>query len=209
MTPESKLPGCVLYVEDEEVSRTALGESLARLVEKVVLADSGRAGLEAFARHEPDLVITDITMPGMNGLAMARELKRTRPQVPIIVTTAFSDTQYMLEAIEIGVDGYVLKPVDFDRVFALVRRNLAVVESERQAARHREEQQRLLEELQRALAEVKQLSGMIPICAWCKKVRDDEGFWEAVETYVAERSEARFSHGICPGCAAKLDPGGT
>ena len=206
MAHDQKLQGSILYVEDDEVSRAALGESLARLVTTVDLADCGRAGLEAFARHVPDLVVTDITMPGMNGLVMAREIRTSHPHVPIVVTTAFSDVQYLLEAIDVGVDAYVLKPVDFDRLFAVVQRQLAFVHREREMARHREEQRRLLEQLQAALAEVKRLSGLVPICSWCKKVRDDKGFWEAVETYVTSRSEAHFSHSICPACSAEHFP---
>lgn len=199
MQAEPKLPGRLLYVEDDEVTRSALGATLARLVESVVVAESGKAGLEAFAARQPDLVVTDITMPGMSGLAMARELKQTHPDVPIIVTTAYSDTQYLLEAIEVGIDGYVLKPVDFERVVILVRRHLAAVEAERA-------RRRTLAELEAALAEVKRLSGLLPMCSYCKSIRDDAGYWASVEEYLSEHSEARLSHGICPDCIAEHFP---
>ena len=199
MSPEPKIDGSVLYVEDDDVTRRALGASLERLVARLWMADGGRAGLAAFREHAPDLVITDITMPGMSGLEMAREMRALRADVPILVTTAYNDTAYLLEAIDIGVDGYVLKPVDFDRLFLLVRRNLAMVAAER-------DRERTLAELRAALAEVKRLSGLIPICAYCKNVRGDAGYWEAVETYVTERSEAWFSHGICPDCCARHFP---
>ncbi len=68
------------------------------------------------------------------------------------------------------------------------------------------ERRRLIEELQKALGEVKQLSGILPICASCKKIRDDQGYWEQIESYIRDHSEARFSHGICPECVRKLYP---
>jgi len=206
MAPDARLPGTVLYVEDDDVTRGALGASLERIVESLILAESGAAGLAAFARHSPDLVITDVAMPGMTGLAMAKEIKRTHPHIPVIVTTAYSDTQYLLDAIDLGIDGYVMKPVEFDRVFELVRRGLSVVQHEREAARHRLEEQRLVSELQQALAEVKRLSGIIPVCSYCKSVRDDAGYWASVEQYLTDHSEAQFSHGICPKCLAQHFP---
>jgi hypothetical protein len=69
-----------------------------------------------------------------------------------------------------------------------------------------EEQQKLIEELQGALAKIKTLKGMLPICASCKKVRDDKGYWSQIEAYISEHSEAEFSHGLCPECAQKLYP---
>lgn len=68
------------------------------------------------------------------------------------------------------------------------------------------ERRRLIEELQKALGEVKQLSGILPICASCKKIRDDQGYWEQIESYIRDHSEAQFSHGICPECVKKLYP---
>jgi YesN/AraC family two-component response regulator len=200
MSREARIPGSVLYVEDDETTRGALGASLARRVESLFVAENGRAGLETFAREAPDVVITDITMPELDGLAMARTIKERSPHTPIIVTTAYSDTQYVMEAIEVGIDGYVLKPVDFPRLFGLVRRNLAIVDHERQAARHLEEQRKLLEELQAAAAKIKTLSGLLPICAGCKKIRNDEGDWTQLEKYLASRANVSFSHGMCPEC---------
>ena len=206
MEREAKLSGSVLYVEDDEATRTALGTSLTRRVETVWMADNGRAGLEMFRERRPDVVVTDITMPGLNGLDMAREIKGLDPQVPIIVTTAYSDTQFLLDAIDIGIDGYVLKPVDLRRVFTVVRRNLAIVDHQRQQDRHRREQQRLLEELQEAMSRVRTLSGLLPICAHCRKIRDDQGYWTQIEQYVAEHANVSFTHGLCPTCVHDLYP---
>jgi len=200
MTGEARLTGTVLYVEDEELTRTAVGASLGRRVEQLYLADNGRAGLEVFRERRPDIVITDIAMPEMTGLEMARQIRGLDADVPIVVTTAHTDTPNLLEAIEIGVDSYVPKPVDFRRLFSVVERNLAVVDHRRQAARHLEEQTRLLAELQESMRQVKLLSGLLPICAHCKKIRDDKGYWKQLEAYISDHSTVLFSHGVCPEC---------
>jgi YesN/AraC family two-component response regulator len=206
MEPDARLPGSVLYIEDDDATRAALGMSLTRRFSAVRVAENGREGLRLFREQQPDVVVTDITMPGLNGLDMAREMKTIESQVPIIVTTAYSDTQFMLDAIDIGIDGYVLKPVSLPRLFAVVQRNLAAVDHQRQEERHRAVQQRLLEELQEVVKQVRTLSGLLPICASCKKIRDDQGYWTQIEQYVSEHANVSFTHGLCPGCAARLYP---
>ncbi len=206
MEPDSKLQGSILYVEDDETTRGAIGSFLARRVERLFLAENGRSGLQAFKEQNPDLVLTDITMPNLDGLQMAREIKKDRPHTPVIITTAYSDTQYLMDAIEIGIDGYVLKPVDFTRLFEVLRRNLNVVELRRQELRHQEQQRRLLAELQEASHKIKVLSGLLPICAQCKKIRDDHGYWTQLEEYMLEHANVSFSHGLCPNCLKAIYP---
>jgi YesN/AraC family two-component response regulator len=206
MSSEPKLAGTVLYVEDDDTTRRALGGSLSRRVETLLLAQHGRQGLELFRQHAPDLVVTDIAMPVMSGLAMAREIKAESPQTQIVVTSAYSDTQFFLEAIELGIDGYVLKPVDFVKLFAAVRKGLALVDLERQASKQAQERERLLQELQTAANRIKTLSGLLPICSSCKKIRDDSGYWTQLERYFTEHSGVLFTHGLCPQCITRLYP---
>ncbi len=106
----------VLYVEDDDDVRMLLAIFLRRRVASVVLAEDGVAGLEAFERERPDLVVTDIQMPRMDGLAMSEQLRRLEPAIPIVITTAFEQPSYLLRAIDLGVDKYVTKPVDSDRM---------------------------------------------------------------------------------------------
>jgi hypothetical protein len=75
-----------------------------------------------------------------------------------------------------------------------------------QAKLHEQERERLLAELQKAMAELKTLSGLLPICSHCKRIRDDKGYWEAIEYYISQRSQAMFTHAICPDCAHKFYP---
>lgn len=202
MDRDAKIQGSLLYVEDDQATRSAIAAFLARRVDKLFLAENGRIGLEQFERHAPDLVVTDITMPGMDGMAMAQEIKTRNPMIPVIVTTAYSDTPYLLKAIEIGIDGYVLKPVDFARLEYVVLRQFALVHQTRQVEKHQEEQARLLEELQVAAKKIKTLSNLLSICASCKKIRDKEGQWTQLEQYIAVHANVLFSHGLCPDCLA-------
>jgi YesN/AraC family two-component response regulator len=101
----------LLYVEDEPEVRDLLGQLLQRRVGRLLTASNGREGLELFREHRPDLVITDILMPEMNGLAMIEAIRQIDPHTPIIVTTAFNETDYLLKAIELGVDKYLMKPI--------------------------------------------------------------------------------------------------
>ena len=107
----------VLYVEDDEFIREELVETLEFDVNELFIAENGEEGLKLFKDKNPDLVITDVKMPKMNGLEMAKEIKKLSPTTPIIITTAFSDSDYLSKAIEIGVNRYVVKPIDIDKLY--------------------------------------------------------------------------------------------
>jgi len=196
----------VLYVEDEPNAREAASEILKRVVRTVYVAENGKDGLEAFNKCNPDIVITDIRMPVMSGLDMARKIREENNDKQIIVTTAHSDTDYFLAAIDIAVDQYILKPVQRDKLIAAVGKCADYVLHKKEIQKYNEEREKLILELRNALDKVKLLSGMLPICASCKKIRNDKGYWEQVEVYISEHSDALFSHGICPECGKKLYP---
>jgi PAS domain S-box-containing protein len=126
----------VLYVEDDEEIREQLAQFLRRRVGKLYTADNGRSGLEAYHRYRPDIVVSDIRMPEMDGLEMAERIKRASSPAPIILTSAFSDTDYFLRAIDIGIDKYVLKPIRIDALEAALHRvaDALQVQSELQLA---------------------------------------------------------------------------
>ena len=108
----------VLYVEDEDLARIQTEAFLRRRVGKLISASNGALGLEAFRTESVHLVVTDLLMPVMGGLAMAAEIRKLAPSTPIIVTTAFEQTDYLMSAIDIGVEKYVLKPVQSERLEA-------------------------------------------------------------------------------------------
>jgi sigma-B regulation protein RsbU (phosphoserine phosphatase) len=209
MDNTKKIDVSVLYVEDEPVTRSTIAAILERQITTVLQAGNGREGLESFKARRPEVVVTDIRMPVMSGLDMAREIKALAPRTHVIVTTAHNDTEFFLDAIDIGIDQYVLKPVDRDRLFAAIKKSQEILSLERTIRFKDAEQKKLIKELQDALQNIKTLQGLIPICASCKKIRDDKGYWNQIEAYISEHSSAEFSHGICPECAKKIYPGYT
>jgi YesN/AraC family two-component response regulator len=206
LTAEGIIDISLLYVEDEAVPRERLAAILRRRVREVHLAGDGQEGLEVFTRIKPDIVVTDIRMPRLSGLDMIREIKQAGPDTRIIVISAFSDVDLLLKSIELEVDGYILKPVEADRLFSVLTRSAEIVRLLNEVRQRDQDQRQLIAELQQSLNEVKTLQGIIPICASCKKVREDTGYWTQVEAYISQHSDLLFSHTVCPDCARKLYP---
>jgi DNA-binding NtrC family response regulator len=147
------------------------------------------------------LILSDMGLPDSQGLPTFLSLKAQAPKLPIVVLTGLEDEDFAVKAVQHGAQDYLVKSqvngplLARSLRYAVERKS---IESERD---------HLIEELQDALAKVKLLSGMLPICAWCKKIRDDQNYWQEVECYVASHCEARFTHGICPPCMAKATVG--
>jgi CheY-like chemotaxis protein len=149
--------------------------------------------------HRPDLVLMDILLEGdMNGVEAA-ELIRDQMDVPVVYITCLNEPSLLDRAVKANAYGYILKP--YNNVELRYTIEIALVKY--QAAKERE---RLIAQLEKALGEVKRLSGLLPICASCKKIRDENNTWQPIEQYIHAHSEADFSHGICPECAAALYP---
>jgi len=113
----------ILYVEDEDEIRDTLANILRRHIRNLYLASNGEQGLELFKEKKPDIVVTDIQMPIKNGMAMAREIKEIDPNIKVIITTAFGETEYLIEAIEIEVSGYLIKPINKNKLFSSLNDN--------------------------------------------------------------------------------------
>ena len=139
-------------------------------------------------------------MPVMDGLAAIRILVSRGSLPPLIVVTASGDERSAVEAMKLGASDYIIKDAD-GAYLELLPSVIAQVLHQRRLA---EERERLIVELQKALAEVRTLGGLLPICASCKKIRTDGGYWEAFEVYIRDHSEADFTHSICPDCVEKL-----
>ena len=156
-----------------------------------------------------DLVLMDVLMPELDGVEACRQIK-SRPHlrdIPIIMVTAKSDLSNLQEAFAAGAIDFITKPVTSVELLARAASALAL-KKEMDCRKAREEElRRNHDALQKALGEVKVLRGLIPICASCKKIRNDGGFWQQLEEYIGEHSEAEFSHGICQPCVKKLYPG--
>jgi YesN/AraC family two-component response regulator len=203
MNGQNLLDLSVLYVEDEAAPREEISLFLKRRIKKLITATNGEEGLTRFREDRPDLVVTDIRMPVMDGLKMVRAMRDEYKGIPIIVTTAYTETSYMVEAIDIAVDQYVIKPVDSGKLSAALEKCAEIIEYRRAHKQYLAERERLITDLQTALSVIKTLRGILPICSCCKKIRDDAGSWRQMESYIRDHSEAEFSHGYCPECAQK------
>lgn len=156
-----------------------------------------------------DLILMDVLMPDIDGVSACRLIKQQEHlrDIPVIMVTAKNDLSNLKAAFSAGAMDYINKPVNGVELLARVTSALTL-KKEMDCRKEREiELRRSNEELQRALKEVKVLRGLIPICASCKKIRNDGGFWQQLEEYLGEHSEAEFSHGLCQPCIKKLYPG--
>ncbi len=159
---------------------------------------------ELAARRLPTLILLDVMLPDLDGFSALERLRAdpVMADVPVIFVTARNEREDRIRGFGVGGVDYVAKPFDSAEVRARVRTHIAL----RTAL---QEQRRLNGELKEALEKVRSLEGIIPICARCKSVRNDEGYWTQVERYLAEHTNATFSHGLCPDCAAVLFPNET
>jgi sigma-B regulation protein RsbU (phosphoserine phosphatase) len=203
---DASLPVSVLYVEDEPLTREVFVRILERKVTTLYQAENGEEGLGLFREHKPEIVVSDVRMPALDGIEMSRRIKAMEGGTKIILTTAHSDAAVLLDSIEVGIDKYILKPVDVGVLFTALEQCTETVRLERRIQEQNREKDELIGRLQEALENVRKLSGLLPICSSCKKIRDDKGYWNQIEKYISEHSEAMFSHGICPDCVKKLYP---
>ncbi|NQY94211.1 MAG: response regulator, partial [Campylobacteraceae bacterium] len=111
----------VLYVEDDDDIRNVFGRYLKRKIKNVILAVNGQEGYKLYKEHKPDLVVTDINMPIMSGLEMSSIIRDENSEIPIIITSAHSDTHFFQEAINIGVNMFLLKPVDMTQLYNTIK----------------------------------------------------------------------------------------
>lgn len=185
----------LLVVDDVRENLIILYKLLHREYE-VIGANGGEEALRLASEAAPDLVLLDVMMPGMDGFEVCRILKgddRTR-NLPVIFVTALNDETDESKGLELGAVDYITKPFKP----AILRRRIA---THLQLQAQKNELAGKNAELQSALARVKELSGLLPICMTCKKIRDDRGYWNQLESYISNHSQALFSHSFCPECA--------
>ena len=189
----------ILIAEDDAVSRRLLSAFLTKWGYNVVAASDGAEAWQLLEQPDaPPLAVLDWMMPNMDGLEVCRRVRSLDGHpVYLIMLTARNRREDVVQALEAGADDYVGKPFDQAELRARVHVGARLVGLQRQLAGH-------VSELQLALSRVAQLEGLIPICAYCKRVRNDDTYWQQVESYIADHSGARFSHGVCPDCYEKL-----
>ena len=192
----------ILIAEDDFVSRTLLTNVLKKGGYEVVETVNGAQAWEAMRQPDaPALAVLDWMMPELDGLEVVRRIRSLETDQPpyIIMLTAKVEKADIVAGLEAGANDYLAKPFDFGELLARVEVGRRMVEMQGVLACK-------VEELREALDQIKTLRGIVPICMNCKKIRDDQGFWNQVEVYVCAHTEAEFSHGICPECMKELYP---
>lgn len=191
----------ILIVDDESVNARILEMTLEGEYETIV-AYTGHDAIRLANEWRPDLVLLDIMMPEMNGFDVCRIIKSESAgsTIPIIFVTALEKLSDESQGLTLGAVDYITKPINPDIVRLRVKNHLALKFQRDQLQEQRDILQRQKCELEETLNRVKRLEGIISICMYCKKIRNEEKMWEQMEKYITEHSDALFSHGVCPDC---------
>ena len=196
LTNPGRTPLRVLVAEDNEKTRTALGLLLERQGYEVTMVSDGQAALEILlAPNPPHFALLDREMPRLDGLHVSLAIRTmpARRYTYIIMLTAHDESQDVLAAFSAGVDDFLAKPVDYAQLLARLRCGERVLALEQRGVER-------IAELEKALEEVRELKRLLPICMYCKKIRDDTDYWHEIESYLHKQTGTNFSHGICPSC---------
>jgi phosphoserine phosphatase RsbU/P len=191
----------ILIVEDDRATSLMLSSLITSWGFDVVSVGDGRRALEAFDRESgPQLVLLDWMLPDMDGLEICRKIRPSGGAVPtsyIILLTSKNSPADLITGLDAGADEYLVKPINPEELRARLNAGARILNLQQGLS------DKILE-LEDALKSVRMLSGLLPICAYCKSIRDDSNYWHRVEEYVTEHSDAQFSHGICPKCLPRV-----
>jgi DNA-binding response OmpR family regulator len=176
----------ILAVEDDSVARAVLRQALRRLGHDVVEAGDGDAAWQLLQADPARVVVSDWTMPKSDGLELCQRIrKQTDVEYVyfILLTGRDATTENQKAAADAGVDDFLTKPLDFSELWMRLR---------------------VAERILRYTTQVRQLEQMLPICSYCKKIRDDQNYWQQIEGYISERTGSDFSHSVCPDCYQRV-----
>lgn len=175
----------ILIAEDDPVSSKILQFTLENAGHTVVTATSGGAAWGEFDKDPTRVIVSDWMMPGMDGLELCANVRK-RPKTDytyfILLTAIHTGRENLKRAMDAGVDDFLTKPLDREGILMRLRVAERIIEFTQQ---------------------IRQLKELIPICMYCKRIRDDSNYWQAVESYIAQYTGSSFSHGICPECFEK------
>ena len=176
----------ILIVEDDPVARRVLRQALDRLGHDVIETQDGAEALNRLAREPARVIVSDWVMPSMDGLEFCRQV-RARPAQEyvyfILLTSATASVENQREAADAGVDDFLNKPLDVNELWMRLR---------------------VAERILHFATQVRQLEAFLPICSYCKKIRDDHNYWTQIESYINERTGTDFSHSVCPDCYQRV-----
>lgn len=200
---EPELEVQILVVDDHPPNLLTMNELLDAPGRRVHLTESGLDALDLLTRVDVGVALLDVNMPEMDGFELARLMRgyaRTSAIPILFVTAAAASTTASFEGYEAGAVDYLIKPLDPHTVESKVEVFCQLDRQRQRIAWQRAELEERNRQLQAQMAEIKTLRSLIPICSHCRKVRDDDGFWQGVESYVSSISNLVFSHGICEAC---------
>ena len=186
----------ILIADNDPRSRELLETALRAWEYEILVATDGQQAWETLqADDTPTIAVLDWTLPGLDAPALCGKVRNLdRFVLPYLILLSDQDHRAQVVAgLEHGADDFMLKPFEQDKLRARLRVGARVLELQQKLATR-------IRELTDVLVQVRQLQGLLPICSYCKKVRDDQNYWQQVETYIAKRSDLRFTHGICPDC---------
>jgi sigma-B regulation protein RsbU (phosphoserine phosphatase) len=174
----------ILIAEDDLVCRKLLCRFVKGLGHRVVQAENGLMAWDLWLEYRSPLIISDWLMPDMSGIELCQKIRsfHQNKYTYIIMITSMSGKENHLQAMDAGVDDFMNKPFDRDCVYARIRVAQRILNMQK---------------------EINTLSGLLPICTYCKNIRDDQNYWQRVEAYIERNSDVRFSHGVCPDCYEK------
>jgi sigma-B regulation protein RsbU (phosphoserine phosphatase) len=189
----------ILIVEDEKVTRLRLEKILSKWGFETESCTDGETAWKRLCEPDPPrLCILDWLMPGMEGTELCRRIRKKFPDqcFYFILLTARQGVDNIIEGLGAGADDYMAKPFAERELRSRIDVGVRMIGLERTLAEK-------IKQLQAALEDVKQLRGLLPICSYCTKVRNDEDYWEQVETYISRHADVAFSHSVCPACYEK------
>lgn len=191
----------ILVAEDDPVSRRVIDAALATTGYQVTCADDGAQAWSLLQEdREIRMAVLDWMMPGCDGIELCRRLRQSsRDYVYVVLLTAKDRKEDVVLGLEAGADDYVVKPFDPQELQSRVRAGERIV-------RLKSGLEQKVKELEDALAHVKRLQGLLPICMHCKKIRDDKDIWHRLENYIQEHTQAMFTHSLCEECREKHYP---
>jgi CheY-like chemotaxis protein len=191
----------VLVADDDPVARTLVVSTLERWGYETLAATDGKEALETLVGpNAPRIAILDWVMPHLEGIEVCEEVRRHHPASPpyMILLTSKSDAADISAGLEAGAHDFMSKPFDPAELQARLRAGLRTVKL--QDSLHRR-----VRELEAANQEIQHLRGLLPICSYCKNIRNDQNYWEKVESYFLKNVGVRFTHGVCPACQEEVE----
>jgi len=191
----------ILVVDDTTANLDIMVQLLEPEGYNLAIATDGEKAIKVARHFRPDLILLDVMMPGMDGFdtCTAMQADPDLRNIPILFVTARKEPAAIEQGFRCGGRDYITKPFQHAEVMARIRTHIRLYKLI-------QSQVALIGQLRKALTQVKTLHGLLPICAACKSIRDDQGYWHQIEAYITAHADVNFSHGLCKACAKKLYP---